>query len=179
MTEDLKELTILRKLEGEGYQVKTDNVPSYDEDPQSNFRGHMFHLIGGGYKERDEHVNELLIATRKRWLRNLNELSLYDLMFVYSPLPDTAHHLVHHVDEMILLERVYRCLRDLPMLFSLNDVALLILSDHGYVHQFNEAGKDIGAEHSTLGFWSVNVDIDLEPKSVFDFHDLIYDLVTR
>jgi len=179
MTEDLKNLTILRKLESEGYTVRTDNVPSYDEDAQANFRGRMFHLIGKGFEEREEHVEELLGATRERWLRNLKALDRHDLTFVYSPLPDIAHHLVHHETELMMLERVYRYLMDLPMLFDLKDVAVLILSDHGYLHEFDETGKDISAEHSHTGFWSLNVDIEVEPTTIFDFSDLIYHLVTQ
>ncbi len=179
MTDDLKELTVLNKLEREGYAISTDNIPSYDENAQENFRGQMLHLIGKGLNKREEHLNELLSATRKRWLKNLGELDGYDLTFIYSPLPDVAHHLIHHVDEMMMLEHVYRSLCDLPMLFKLKDIAVLILSDHGYTHKFNEAGKDVGGEHSAVGFWSVNVDIDVKPKTIFDFHDLIYELATK
>ena len=124
-------------------------------------------------------MNEVLSATRKRWLKNLGELDGYDLTFIYSPLPDVAHHLIHHVDEMMMLEHVYRSLYDLPMLFKLKDIAVLIISDHGYNHKFNEVGKDVGGEHSAVGFWSVNVDIDTKPKTIFDFHDLIYELATK
>ncbi|UCD44271.1 MAG: hypothetical protein JSV27_09060 [Candidatus Bathyarchaeota archaeon] len=178
MTEDQKNLTVLMRLESEGYTVRTDNVPSYDEDAQANFRGRMIHLIGKGFEAREEHVEELLIATRDRWLRNLEVLDSHDLTFIYSPLPDIAHHLVHHEMELMLLERVYRSLIDLPLLFELKDVAVLILSDHGYLHEFDETGKDISAEHSHVGFWSLNVDTEVVPTTIFDFSELIYHLVT-
>lgn len=179
MPERLKDLTIFRRLELDGYGVYTDNVPSYDEVAEETYRGQIIHLIGKTFLEREKHIRELTESVKSRWLNAITRLEDSELVFFYSPLPDTAHHLIHQKIEMMMLEEVYRSLRDLPMLFELKDVAVLLLSDHGYIHEFDETGKDLAARHSSVGFWSLNVDSEIKPRTVFDFHDLIYELVTK
>ena len=180
MSEKMKRNTIFHKLGVEGFSVFSDNVPSYDEAPKENYRGRLIEYIGKDYAVREDFVRKVSDAVRTRWMRDLQKFHEHDLTFVYFPLPDIAHHLVHRKNEMMLIEEIYRFLRDLPLLFELKDVAILIMSDHGYRHIFDEeTGRDIEAEHTNVGFWSLNVKTYNTPKGIFDFHDLIYELVTK
>jgi hypothetical protein len=177
MSEEMRNHTILRKLEKEGYSIKTDNIPAYDEIPKENLRGLLFKMIGKPLYKRQEHVNELMNVVRMRFIRNIEEIPNRDLIFIYSPLPDIAHHLVHERQDMeLMLRNVYEKLDRLVSDFALKKIAMLILSDHGFNHSFDENGKCIEAEHGIQGFWSVNIDSE-GAKTIFDFHDLIYNLI--
>jgi hypothetical protein len=113
-------------------------------------------------------------------MKNLTEFENNDLTFIYSQIPDYAHHLVHHINDMSLVKHTYEKLKELPFLFDLQKMAVLILSDHGYNHKFDEnTGKDIEGGHSDKGFWSTNVEIEKEPNSIFDLHNLILELLIK
>jgi bisphosphoglycerate-independent phosphoglycerate mutase (AlkP superfamily) len=115
----------------------------------------------------------------ERWLETLNALDHHDLLIMYSILPDKAHHLIHHKNEIILLKQVYQHLYSLPLMFELKNVAFLILSDHGYLNVFDDkTGKEIEGTHSSRGFWSLNMETDVKPTTVLDFYSIIHELVS-
>ena len=178
MSETMKQNTILYKMKNEGFKIVTDNIPSYDEVPINNYRGMLIKYIGSKYNIRRNFILEIMDSMKIRWLKNIEKLAESDILFVYFPLPDYAHHLIHKKNEMKMLKEVYDFIRKLPFLFNLKNVAVLIISDHGYKHKFNEEGKDIEGNHNPLGFWSLNIDIGTIPKTIFDFSNLIYSLVT-
>jgi hypothetical protein len=180
MTDKMKKKSIFHRISEMGFTFKADNVPSYNEIPQENFRGEMLKFVGKPFALREEFIRENVTSVRKRWIDNVTNFGDVNLTFIYSQVPDYAHHLVHHIDEISMVKRTYDTLRDLPFLFELQNIAVLILSDHGYQHLFDdETGKDIEGGHSNKGFWSTNVEIEKEPESVFDIHDLILELVMK
>ena len=177
MSEEMRNHTVLKKLEKEGYRIKTDNIPSYDEVPKQNLRGTLFQMIGKALYKRQEYIDELMNIIRKRFIRNIEEIPNQDMIFIYSPLPDIAHHLVHEEQDIeLLLRNVYKGLDELVGNFLLKNVAMLILSDHGFNHSFDRTGKCIENEHSIRGYWSLNLEIE-GAETIFDFHDLIYKLI--
>jgi 2,3-bisphosphoglycerate-independent phosphoglycerate mutase len=139
---------------------------------------HIASLIGKSLFYRMNFINELYDKINNNWYQMLDSLPDYDLIFFYSKLPDEAHHLLSHILEYDkIIEFIYNKLCNLPMLFDLKDVAILILSDHGFSHSFTNLGKEIYGTHSNTGFWSTNVETNIKPRVVFDFYDLIYELV--
>jgi hypothetical protein len=180
MTERMRKKTIFHRISEMGLTVVADNVPSYNEIPKENFRGEMLKYVGKPFALRDEFIRENVTSIRKRWMDNVTNFGDSDLTFIYSQVPDYAHHLVHHEDEMPMVKRTYETLQELPFLFELQNVAVLILSDHGYQHIFDEeTGKDTEGGHSDKGFWSSNVGIEAKPETVFDLHNLILELVNK
>jgi hypothetical protein len=177
LDDEMKKNTIFHRLESEGYTVNPVGIPSYNEeffDSHAQFPNY----IGKDLFLRRDYVTTILDSVRETWLSSLSEIDEYDLTFVYSPLPDVAHHLIAHQDELELLEEVYDNLSRLPLLFEMKNIALLILSDHGYEHRFREDGKDVEGDHHPSGFWSLNIKTRVQPTTVFDFYDLIHELVT-
>ena len=177
LTTKMKERTIFNKLIAEGYKVNPVGIPSYNEeffDSHAQFPNY----INKDLFTRKHYIMNIMDFVKKTWLTNLTNMEDYDLTFIYSPLPDIAHHLITHETEIELLREVYSELSTLPFLFELKNTALLIMSDHGYEHKFREDGKDVDGDHHPLGFWSLNVHTDTKPVVVFDFYDLIYELVT-
>jgi len=165
-------------MKNKGFKIVTDNIPSYDEVPINNYRGMLINYIGSNYNIRRNFILEIMDSMKIRWLKNIEKLTESDILFVYFPLPDYAHHLIHKKNEMNMLKEVYDFFRKLPFLFNLKNVAVLIISDHGYKHKFNEEEKDIEGNHNPLGFWSLNIDIGTIPETIFDISNLIYSLVT-
>jgi hypothetical protein len=177
LNDEMKAYTIFQKLETEGYLVNPVGIPSYNEeffDSHAQFP----HYINKELSARKGYIRDILQSFRKTWLTGISEINEYDLTFIYSPLPDIAHHLVAHVDELEFMHEIYENLSELPLLFDLKNIALMIISDHGYRHKFREDGKDIEGDHHPIGFWSLNVPTKVKPTIVFDFYDLIYELVT-
>jgi hypothetical protein len=176
LTEEMKEHTIFNKLTREGYKVNPVGIPSYNEeffDSHAQFP----HYVNEELFIRKKYIMKILGSVKKTWLTGIYGINEYDLTFIYSPLPDIAHHLTAHIDELEILQKVYKQLNGLPFLSDLRNIALLIMSDHGYKHKFREDGKDVEGDHYPSGFWSLNVRTEHIPKTVFDFHDLIYELV--
>jgi len=177
LDENMKENTIFHRLRKEGYKVNSLGIPSYNEeffDSHAQFPNY----IGKELFIRRDYINSILISFKDAWLSSLNEIDDYDLTFIYSPLPDVAHHLIAHEDELGLLKEIYDGLSRLPFLFEMKNIALLILSDHGYEHRFREDGKDVEGDHHPTGFWSLNKTSRIHPTTVFDFYELIHELVT-
>ena len=176
MNEAMKKNTIINRLTEENFSVYSPNVPSYSEKMKDI--DHIASLIGKPLFHRMNFIDDLYDKIVFNWYQMLDNLPDNDLIFFYSKLPDEAHHLLSHILEYNkIIEYIYDKLCNLPMLFDLKDVAILILSDHGFSHRFTDLGKDIHGTHSNTGFWSTNVDTNIRPRVVFDFYDLIYELV--
>lgn len=177
LNSDMKKHTIFHKLEEE-YRINPIDVPSYNQkfsDSHAQFPNYL-------NKElfiRQKYIRDILEKVKEAWLKGIKEIENHDLTFIYSPLPDIAHHLVSHYDELSIIDDVYFQIRSLPLLFDIKKIALLIISDHGYDHKFQRDGKDIEGDHSSSGFWSVNIESEIRPSTVFDIYHLIYDLVTK
>jgi hypothetical protein len=177
LDDEMRENTIFHGLKSEGYRVNPVGIPSYNEeffDSHAQFPNY----IGKDLFLRREYITSILDSVKETWLSTISEIDDYDLTFIYSPLPDVAHHLIAHEEELGLLKEVYDSLCRLPLLFELKNIALLILSDHGYEHRFREDGKDIEGDHHPFGFWSLNTSTEVRPTTVFDFHKLLHELVT-
>jgi hypothetical protein len=176
MTEDMKKFTIFNELKRLGYKIYPINVPSFNED--LFFRKKMGKLYNASFIERKKELKNMISIVRKRWFKVFENIKENDLIFFYSNLPDEAHHLLKNILNFSeILKPTYESLCELPFLFEMKDIAILILSDHGYNHSFNEKGLDVDGGHSKTGFWSVNRETIIKPKTIFDFYDLIYELV--
>jgi len=178
LNEDMKKHTILRRLEMEGHSINPIDIPSYNEE-FSTAHAMFPNYINKELYIRQTYLRDLMKKIIQKWLNAIEAIDKHDLTFIYSKLPDVAHHLISHVNELPLIEEIYVQLSEIPYLFELKNVAVLILSDHGYKHRFREDGKDIEGDHHPFGFWSINVDTTIKPATVFDFYGLIHELVTK
>lgn len=181
MTDEMKRHTIFNFLHEKGFDIYAPSVPSYSEDLAFRKRGHVAKLIGTPTLARKKFVDDAFKdIILPDWLDCVDHLKDNDLIFYYSKLPDEAHHTLSHISEFNdIIHNTYKKVCSLPTLYELNKIAILILSDHGFTHEFTPEGKEVYGNHSNLGFWSINVDINNKPRTVFDFHDLILELVTR
>lgn len=107
----------------------------------------------------------------ERWRRAIEALPDHDLILFYSPFPDFAHHVLHRGDELVYVKNYYTIQQNLPFLGELKNVAVLIVSDHGFIQE--------EYTHSDHGFWSSSVDLTSKPKTILDFHDIILNLVRQ
>ena len=104
-----------------------------------------------------------------RWKRAINAIPDHDLVVFYSPFPDFAHHVLFRTQEIVYVKKYYIQLENLPFLKELKNIATLIVSDHGFIHEKHT--------HSNHGFWSLNIDLPLKPKTILDFYKIVLRLV--
>ena len=170
MPTNIRKQTFVSKLRDEGYNVYIEEFPSYNE-----FEKELFARIDPGlylrrsFDERFRRVKESWDFTIKRWIRVLHVIPTHDLILFYTNFPDSAHHVLFKEEELIFVKDFYLKLENLPFLKDLKNIVKLIVSDHGFIHNEHT--------HSNYGFWSSNINLPYEPKTVFDFHDLIIKLV--
>jgi len=178
MPPGLRELSFVEELRRGGYMVATVEVPGFDEVRNEFFRSMVWEYVRKPFKERMELVEHSLRETRERIERASRFVaSGYDMVFVYSMLPDLAMHMATKPTLTARLwlrnlhRRLYKVIEDLLRFANSRDYYILIVSDHGF---------DIeDYDHSPYGFWSMNV----EPPSwwrietILDFKENIIRLV--
>lgn len=177
MPDRLKTSSFIDELASRGYRVYAYEVPGYNEENNEYFRTALAKMLNQTFDERKKIIEEALEETRKRVNKGLKYVHRgYDLVFVYSPLPDLAFHAVFKPSPGMLAwlwsihYRLYSIIKPLLDTAYENKYAVLIVSDHGF-----DLKKYY---HSDYGFWSLNI----EPRwwsinSILDFKENILKLV--
>jgi len=180
MPEIMRHESFIEVLISKGYRVYAHEVPGYNEERNEYYRTALGKIIDQPFDVRRSIVEEALEETRERFEKGLKYVNEgYDLVFVYSPLPDLAFHTVTKPTlkmKLWLREVHYKLYLTAKYLLDAaysNGYAVLIVSDHGFdIEKY---------DHSDYGFWSLNI----EPpswwkiRSILDFKNNILRLVTE
>ena len=175
MPKRLLKKTFLEVLKMNGYKVSAIEVPAYNEVKNEYFRCTFSKYLSKPLKSKIDYVEGCLSDVQDRVNKAMKFVfENYDVIFMYSHLPDIAHHLFfRNIIETKMLHDIYLRLKEitLPLIeesYS-RDYAVLIISDHGF-----DVKKHY---HSNYGFWSLNVEPPYEPKYITDFFKIIMSLV--
>ena len=173
MPQELIARTFIEILKRQGFRVAAIEVPAYNETKNEYYRSLVATSISKPFDVRKQIVEEALDDTRARIEQGLNYIAQdYDMVFVYSPLPDIAFHIAYkpNLQIKIWLKTVHDELGGIvkPLLREAmrRGYVVLIVSDHGF---------DIGKyDHSKYGFWSLSQNIAwFRPQKIVDFYNLI------
>ena len=180
MPKTMKSSSFIEILASKGYRVYAHEVPGYNEEHNEYYRTSLAKAVEQPFNERKKLVEEALEDTRRRVEKGLKYvIDGYDLVFVYSPLPDIAFHVVLKPTLRMKLwlrevhYKLYNTVKPLLDVAYSNGYAVLIVSDHGFdVENYN---------HSDYGFWSLNINPPRwwKIRSVLDFKNNILRLVTE
>ena len=178
MPPKLRERSFLDVLKGRGLEVMAIEVPGYNEEWNEYFRTAAGRFFSASLKDRLRMIGYCIRECERRVslaVRALSGRGRPDVLMVYFPMPDIAHH---------LLLKGIRATRELHRAYWLAerwaeaikeaagpDYACLIVSDHG----FERAEKT----HSDHGFWSLNVEPPFRPERITDFYRLVMELASR
>ncbi len=168
----LHEQTFIEVLKREGYRVAAIEVPTYSSEVNEELTPEVLKLLSSGIKEKNRFLRDVVMKECSKRIERARKLvdEYYDLVFVYLPMPDLAHHLLYRTKlELILLRKYYDDLAELVKHLIDNAASrgytVLIVSDHG----FDLERRD----HSNYGFWSLNRDIDIGFTKITDFYSYI------
>ncbi|RLF21255.1 MAG: hypothetical protein DRM97_06925 [Thermoprotei archaeon] len=177
MPQHLIEKTFIEKAKRQGLRVEAIEVPSYNEDRNATYRGMCAKHALAPLSEKKSLLEELVEDAHQRIERSMQAIrDSYDLVFVYLPLPDLAHHMFFRgLKELILLRAHYGVLESMiqPLLKLASERGYfsLIISDHGF---------DIKKYyHSEYGFWSMSHKPPKEPQTIFDIYDIVTSFLFR
>jgi len=179
MPPELRRCSFLEALRARGLRVKAIEVPGYNEQWNEYFRTVCSLFSTAPFKDRLRMLSYCVRECERRVSLAINILSRKrgkpDLLMVYFPMPDIAHHLfIKGVRAALELHRAYWLAEKWATAIKEAagpDYACLIVSDHG----FERAEKT----HSDHGFWSLNVKPPFRPAKITDFYRLVMELASR
>ncbi len=179
MPEYLLKKTFLEKAKELSLKVSAIEVPGYNEEINEKYRSLNSIYVFKSLREKLSFINEIINDCNRRILKSLNYvIADYDLIFVYLPLPDLAHHLLFkNLRELVELRKIYgkleKKVQQLTSYANVKNYVILIVSDHGFDMK--------NCYHSSWGFWSLNKNIEIanKLKKITDFHDLILFLLKK
>ena len=148
------------------------DVPAYNEPTEVNLRlGEI--LVYRGLKEYIKEVWRVYEDRKKRVFSSISEE--WKLFMAYFKIADLLGH-IYIAKDLERLRRVYFTLdgltRELKSKVSDDDAVFLIVSDHGMKPEPDGTGN-----HSSHGFYSVNIETSWEPKDVIDFYPKIMEWI--
>ena len=175
MPEELRGRTFLEFLKARGLKVKAIEIPGYNERRNEYFRTIWIHYATANLREKKRIARLCLAECERRLSTALDLLSRHDLdlLMVYFPMPDIAHHLFFKgIRELVQLHRAYWLAEG--WVKKLKEAAgpgyaCLVVSDHGFIRSERT--------HSDHGFWSLNVKPPFKPSRITDFYRLVVKLV--
>jgi len=177
MPRRLIDMTFLEKLKSMGYSVHAIEVPGYNETINEKYRNMVPRYISSPFIVKLKTLMDILEELKDRVKEGLEAVERgFDIVFVYLPMPDVAHHFFSKGDAKSMrgLRRVYTRLEQLiePLIRRAygENYVVLIVSDHGFDFQTHD--------HSEYGFWSLNID-DFEFHTITDFCPKILELFER
>ena len=180
MPEHLLEKSFLEELKAKGYRVAAIEVPGYNESKNEYYRSSVAKLVAAPFSERLKLIDEAMKDVEERAHKVMKHVREgYELVMVYSPLPDIAFHLTPkpRISARLWLRtlhyRLYKTVEPLLKLAEKEGYATLIVSDHGF---------DLSKyDHSSYGFWSLSVEAPTwwNICTVLDFKKNILKLVER
>ena len=175
MPEELRGRTFLEFLKARGLKVEAIEVPGYNEHKNEFFRTILTRYATANLSKKKK-ILDLCLAECERRLSLALELLSHrelDLLMVYFPIPDIAHHLFFRgIRELLLLHKAYWLAEG--WVRKLKEVAgpgyaCLVVSDHGFIRSERT--------HSDYGFWSLDVEPPFPPSKITDFFRLVVELV--
>lgn len=152
--------TFLKRFEKFGVKVFAIEVPGYNEKTNGIFRDQMPELATrGNWREKKDFLKNVMQETEKRFARTKDNLEKYDLLMIYIPLPDLAHHLFFkgfksRIEIMTLYKWLETKTKEVLISAQRINFKTLIISDHGF-----DMKKYY---HSPYGFWSANFQMEIE-----------------
>lgn len=179
MPEYLLKQSFLERAKKFGLKVCAVEVPGYNEESNEKYRSLHSTYTFKGLREKLNFINDVMDDCNERIFKALNYvIADYDLIFVYLPLPDIAHHLLFKsLRELVELRKIYgkleKKVQQLTSYANVKNYVILIVSDHGFDLK--------NYYHSSWGFWSLNKNIEIanKLKKITDFHDLILFLLKK
>lgn len=178
MPSNLISKTFIEELRARGYKAVGIEVPGYNERTNEYYRIKVHEMLSRPFSERAKIIEEALRDTEDRAKKASMYVAMdYDLVFMYSPLPDIAFHIVPkpNIKAKVWLRGIhyslYRAIRVLITNARCHGYAILIVSDHGF--------DMLKYYHSSYGFWSLNISPQFwKINTVLDFKENIMRLVT-
>lgn len=170
MPENARSVTFLEEAKRMGYKTWSKEIPAYNDEKIAAYRMNISQLYYKPIKERLKGIKHVFKSVRELWEESLYALTHYDLVMFYSPLPDFAHHMfpTKRLRHRLILHKMYKMLENMVKTAP-NNIAKIIVSDHGF--------DDRNFTHSDYGFWSSNVSLPEEPKTIIDFKKIILRLL--
>ena len=171
MPERLLENTFIEELKARGFNVGVIEVPGYNEDRNAIYRPLVWKGVSIDLKEKEAFLEEIMKECERRVKTGMKYVDKgTDLVFVYLPMPDLAHHMLFRgLRERLRLYMVYKELVELirPLMKSSEDYIKLIVSDHGFnIREYS---------HTDYGFWSLSIQPSpwWDVKTILDFKENI------
>ena len=171
----LLEKTFIEELRGRGYRVAAIEIPAYNEERNEYYREQLRRLVHKGLPENgvQKLVDEALRDTMVRFSKAISFIERgYDLVFVYTPLPDLAFHLYPYprlakkLKLVVIHEQLGSIIKPLLTCAEQQGYTVMIISDHGFdVNKY---------DHSEYGYWAlsrtppyyIQLDIDIKKNVV-------------
>ena len=168
----LLERTFIVELKRKGLKVSAIEIPGFNEERNEKYRTLHEKYVTKNLREKLSFLNEIIDDCRERIQQALNFIVKgYDLVFVYLPLPDIAHHLLYrNLREIVELRKIYGSLWKMisPLISHAENYAILLVSDHGF--------RIKNQYHSKWGFWSLNIKPPFIPSKITDFKKLVLEI---
>jgi len=138
MPAHLLKRTFLEELKSNGLKTFAVEVPGYNEVRNEYYRTKHMKLVSAPFRERANLVREALEDTQLRADEAIKYVEQdYDVVFVYTPLPDIAFHCAIKPTLRVKLwlrevqYSLYNTFNELLNLASEKGYAVLMVSDHG------------------------------------------------
>ena len=132
--------TFLEELKFKGFKVAAIEVPGYNETINEYYRSKINDLIAAPFRKKVELVEEALEDTRERIQKANKYLERdYEVVFLYTPLPDLAFHFAAKPKLKIKLWlreihfSLYNAVKELLSLASEKGYVSLMVPDHGLI----------------------------------------------
>lgn len=172
---NIREKTIVEELRRKGYKVWCSEFPGLGDAYSAKIRATFSKYFDVDLKKRKELLEEVYKHDLEVLRKTTYAVEKYDCIFSYMVSIDIANHMFYrpkNIKSIIFLSRYYKKLAidiEKTIMTKSDSLAILIVSDHGYNPNTHE--------HSTYGFWSLNVRTSITPKTVLDFKNVIFNLV--
>ncbi len=158
----------------EGFKVWAEEFPSYNEVKFAEWRARASEYLGLSLREKLKALDERTDYSIKLLDRAINAAQDHDLILYYTSVIDWANHKLYRPKSLTLMTFLASYYKKFEKLISkaerkLKKSAILIVSDHGYDPRVQE--------HSSKGFWSLNIKPPITPKTILDFKGLILELL--
>jgi len=172
---NIREKTIVEELRRKGYKVWCSEFPGLGDPYPAKIRATFSRYFNVDLKKRKELLEEVYKHDLEVLRKATYAVEKNDCTFCYIVSIDIANHMFYrpkNIKSMISLARYYKglAMNIKKMIMAKNySLAILIVSDHGYDPNIHN--------HSTYGFWSLNIKISITPKTILDFRNMILNLV--
>ena len=170
--------SLLGQARSLGFKVWVKDFPGLSAEVFGKYRVNVGTYLNSPVHERVRLLNEIFILSIKLLRECKGASKSNDLILYYTPLIDIANHMLcrpGNIKLMTILASYYKKLareiqKELKCLNN-NQIACIIVSDHGY--------DPFKHEHSTYGFWSINIPIKIKdkPRYITDFKNFILNLL--